>query len=192
MKKDSDIQFIHPQEEIFKEIFEFLYPRLMALACRFVDRYVAKDIVQDVFVNYWEKKHTIEIRSVPSYLYRSTQNGCLNYLKHQIVEQEYEAQVRIAEEKMRFMAENTDTNDLFKKVVTRDLWGVIESSVDQLPPKCAQAFRLYYIHDLSHKEIAKTMNISHRTVEGYVRQAILFLREDLKDLFLLLCMFCNI
>ena len=45
---------------------------------------------------------------------------------------------------------------------------------------------------LSHKEIAEIMGISPRTVEGHIRQALAFLREDLKGLFLLIFLLCNI
>ena len=39
----------------FKAFFECFYPKLMALACRFVDEQVAKDLVQEVFTSYWER-----------------------------------------------------------------------------------------------------------------------------------------
>lgn len=55
-----------------------------------------------------------------------------------------------------------------------------------------QAFRLAYFHDMSRKEIAEIMGISPRTVEGHIRQALAFLREDLKGLFLLIFLLCNI
>jgi len=69
----------------FKRFFEFLYPRLMGVACRFVDDEEARDLVQDVFVEYWEHKQILEIDNVPSYLYKSVQNKCLNHIKHQKV-----------------------------------------------------------------------------------------------------------
>ena len=56
----------------------------------------------------------------------------------------------------------------------------IESSIEKLPPKCAQAFRLFYFHDVSQKEIAEVMGISVRTVEGHIHNALKHLREDLK------------
>ena len=41
--------------DAFTRLFEFLYPRLMGWACRFVDDDAAKDPVQDVFADYWGK-----------------------------------------------------------------------------------------------------------------------------------------
>lgn len=101
-----------------------------------------------------------------------------------MVVEEYEARIRIAEARIAFLNDRTDTNDVLKQVVDHDLRDLIEESVKKLPPKTAEAFRLCYSHDLPHKEIAKIMDISPRTVETHIRNAVLFLREDLKDLLL--------
>lgn len=176
----------------FKSFFEYFYPKLMGLACRFVDEHVAKDLVQDVFASYWEQKKRIEAENIQSFLYKWVQNRCLNYLKHQMVVEEYEARIRIAEARIAFLNDKTDTNDVLKQVISQDLRELIEASVKKLPPKTAEVFRLCYYYDLSHKEIAKVMNISHRTVESHIRHAVLFLREDLKDLLLLFTAFYHL
>ena len=177
---------------VFKSFFECFYPKLMALACRFVDEHVAKDLVQDVFASYWEQKKLIDADNIQSFLYKWLQNRCLNYLKHQLVVEEYEARIRIAEARIAFFNNKTDSNDVLKQVISQNIREVVELSVEKLPPKTAEAFRLCYYHDLSHKEIAKIMAISHRTVESHIRHAVLFLREDLKDLLLLFVAFCHL
>lgn len=92
--------------------------------------------------------------------------------KHQMVVDEYESRVRIAEARIAFWGESTDSNDVLRSVINQDLREIIELSVNKLPPKCAQAFRLAYFHDMSRKEIAEIMGISPRTVEGHIRQAL--------------------
>lgn len=175
--------------EEFRSFFELFYPKLMALACRFVDEHTAEDLVQEVFASYWEQKNKIQADNIHSFLFKWLQNKCLNYLKHQMITSEYEARVRIAEARINFLNENSDTNDVFKQVADQDLRELVEISVKKLPPKCAQVFRLCYYHDLSHKEIAEVMDISPRTVEGHIRQATAFLRHELRDLLMLICMF---
>lgn len=176
---------------VFRDFFVRLYPKLMALACRYVDEQAAGDLVQDVFIAYWERKQTIEAENIQSFLYKWLQNNCLNYLKHRMVVEEYESRVRLAEARMAFEDSQTDANDVFRQVTDRNLREVIEDSVNKLPPKCAQAFRLCYFHDLTHKEIAKIMDISPRTVEGHIRQAILFLRKDLRNILMLAFILCK-
>jgi len=172
----------------FKYFFETFYPKLMALACRFVEEDIAKDLVQEVFTNYWENKNELAPENIHSFLFKCLQNGCLNYLKHQIVASEYEARIRIAESRINFLNENSDANEVLKQVLDKELREIIELSVNKLPPKCAQAFRLHYFHDVSRKEVADIMGISVRTVEGHIHQALLFLRKDLKDFLFLIFM----
>lgn len=177
---------------VFKRFFETFYPKLMSLACRFVDDQVAKDLVQDIFIFYWERKQQIEAENIYSFLFKCLQNKCLNYLKHEMVVEEYNAKVHIAEARINFLNDRTDSNDVLKQVIDRDLHEQIEASVKKLPPKTAEAFRLAYYHDLPYKEIAEVMDVSPRTVACHVRNAVLFLRRDLKDLLVLFVAFSRL
>ena len=162
MQLPVDIQKVKEGDRAaFKSFFECFYPKMMALACRFVNEQVAKDLVQDVFTSYWEQKKMIDADNIRSFLFKWLQNRCLNYLKHQMVVEEYEARIRIAEARIAFLNDKTDTNDVLKQVIDHDLRELIETSVMKLPPKTAEAFRLCYYHDLPHKEIAEVMCISH-------------------------------
>ena len=193
MEAKIDIEKVRKGDHAaFKTFFECFYPKLMALACRFVDEQVAKDLVQEVFTSYWEQKKVIQPDNIQSFLFKWLQNSCLNHIKHQMIVDEYESCVRIAEARIAFWSESTDSNDVLRSVINQDLREIIELSVNKLPPKCAQAFRLAYFHDMSRKEIAEIMGISPRTVEGHIRQALAFLRKDLKGLFLLIFLLCNI
>ena len=179
MEAKIDIEKVRKGDHAaFKTFFECFYPKLMALACRFVDEQVAKDLVQEVFTSYWEQKKVIQPDNIQSFLFKWLQNSCLNHIKHQMIVDEYESCVRIAEARIAFWGESTDSNDVLKSVINQDLREIIELSVNKLPPKCAQAFRLAYFHDISHKEIAEIMGISPRTVEGHIRQALAFLRRS--------------
>ena len=109
-----------------------------------------------------------------------------------MVIEEYEVRVRIAEARIEFLNDRTDSNDVLKQVIDWDLHEQIEASVKKLPPKTAKVFRLCYYEDMSHKEIAEKVGISVRTVESHVRNAVLFLREDLKDLLILYIAFVQI
>jgi len=170
----------------FKTFFVFFYPKLLALACRFVDKHIALDLVQDVFTLYWEQKEKIEALNIQSFLYKCVQNKCLNHLKHEQVENQFEARMQIAEARVAYMNDHLYNNDTWKQLVDNDLKEVVESSLQKLPPRCAEAFRLSFFYDLPHKKVAQMMGISHRTVETHIRQAVIFLRTDLHHLLILL------
>lgn len=190
MNVQVDIEKVKKGDHIeFKNLFELFYPKLMAVACRFIDDQAAQDIVQEIFTSYWEWKETIQADNIQSFLYKWLQNRCLDHIKHQMVVKEYEAHVQIAENRINSLQNHTDANDVLKQIINQDLREIIELSVNKLPPKCAQVFRLCYFQDMTHKEIARLMHISPRTVDAHIYQALNFLRDDLKDLFVLIFMF---
>ena len=152
-----DINKVQKGDETeFRLLFNLFYPRLMSVACRFVPEHIAEDIVQSVFVMYWEQKSALIPNAIHSFLYKCTQNNCLNYLKHQAVVLGHEE-------------------------VERDIRKLLKASISKLPPKCRQAFELSYFKEMTYKEIAEAMHISSRTVEEHVQKATKFLREDLKE-----------
>ena len=166
----------------FKQLFESLYPKMMGLACRFVDCEIAKDMVQEVFLDYWEKGQGNNIVNISSYFYKSIQNKCLNYIKHQSVAEGYAIQLKIAQARIDYLTRKIDDNEIFRQINNRNLREIIEASIEKLPPKCQEAFRLCYLHEMTYKEAAEVMGISPRTVEGHVQKATERLREDLRPL----------
>ena len=122
MEAKIDIEKVRKGDHAaFKTFFECFYPKLMALACRFVDEQVAKDLVQEVFTSYWEQKKVIQPDNIQSFLFKWLQNSCLNHIKHQMIVDEYESCVRIAEARIAFWGESTDSNDVLKSVINQDL-----------------------------------------------------------------------
>ena len=92
MEAKIDIEKVRKGDHAaFKTFFECFYPKLMALACRFVDEQVAKDLVQEVFTSYWEQKKVIQPDNIQSFLFKWLQNSCLNHIKHQMIVDEYES-----------------------------------------------------------------------------------------------------
>ena len=164
----------------FKLFFEIFYPKLKALACRFVDEYTAEDIVQETFILYWKDKQIIDAINIQSYLYKCIQNRCLNFIKHQSIVDGYESKLAISRERSAFIENNTDLNDVFTQIANDDLKRIIDEAVEKLSPKCAQAFRLCYYHELTHKEVADLMGISPRTVSEYIYKTLAQLRKSLK------------
>lgn len=169
-------------ETEFHLFFNHFYPKLISIACRFVDEEEAKDLVQDIFIAFWEQKASLKADNLESFLHRWLQNRCINHLKHQEVVSAYEAKIRIAEARAKYMQENSDKNTTLLHLQHQELRLQIEEAINKLPPKCAKAFRLFYFHEISQKEIAEIMGISVRTVEGHIHQALKQLRRELKSL----------
>ena len=70
-------------ENVFEQMFRLHYQRLCNYAAGILnDMDDAEEVVQQMFLNVWEKRMTMEISvSFKSYLYRAVHNACLNKLK---------------------------------------------------------------------------------------------------------------
>lgn len=153
-----------------KIIFERYHNRLYRIAAGVLrDRALAKDLVQDVFVDLWNRRHASQIRNLNNYLTRAIKFQVLKQLRDGKLLDEH---VRLAEQ-IRF------ANQTEEALNGQELQILLEKAVDQLPPRCRQVFVLSRFENLSHKEIASRMGISAKTVEVQIGKALVFLREHL-------------
>jgi len=161
--------------------FEKLYFENYAYLCQSIYRFVrdeeiTKDIVQDVFLKYWQKIYELRITESPkSYLLKACIHQALNYLK--------ERERRLNRENA-FAVDTTKSPDPSSQPDTKyeaaETSSTIQESIDQLPPACRNAFLLSRYEEKSYKEIASLLNISVNTVEKHIGKALKILREVLK------------
>ncbi|NQU51094.1 MAG: RNA polymerase sigma-70 factor [Bacteroidetes bacterium] len=161
-------------EKAFEELFHNYYGHLCLFASRILhDDISAEEIVQDFFVKLWEKRHQLSIEtSVKNYLFRSIKNHCLNLIQHN------KTKLRHAQSILSDAKNNQPKEDGFIEI---DLAEKIETSIQSLPEKRREIFRLSREEGLKYREIAKKLNISIKTVETQMSLAIRTLREKLKN-----------
>jgi RNA polymerase sigma-70 factor (ECF subfamily) len=73
--------------------------------------------------------------------------------------------------------------------VESELQARIKSAFEKLPPRANEVFTLSRFKGFSNDEIANQLNISKRTVETQISNALKILREELKDYMFLLLLF---
>lgn len=169
-------RLINKDKRAFELVFSEYYGIMVLYASRFMDtREEAEEVVQDVFVKFWEKCDTLsEDSSIKSYLYRSVHNSCLNAIKHERVKDGYRQYVvQMMESSYQNEVEEKDPDELRNR---------IHSEIDKLPPRCAEIFKLSRFEGLKYQEIADHLDISIKTVEVQMGKALKVLRESLQDL----------
>jgi len=160
------------RDSAYEELFKEFYKPLTVFANSYVkDLETGKEIVQDLFVHLYEKRRTLVIStSLKSYLYQSVRNRCLNHLKHQQVQKMHHDQMK---------PELDSTDNLEDKIRENELEHMVSKVVDQLPPRCKRIFIMSRVTGLSNGEIAEQLEISKRTVETQISNALKVLREKL-------------
>jgi RNA polymerase sigma-70 factor, ECF subfamily len=165
-------------KSIYSLVFLKYYSDLVLFAHTFLrDKNSSEELVQDVFLRLWEGRDTLSIMSsLKSYLLRSVQNKCIDYLRHIKIESEYSRVIL----NNRIVFENDTINYLLYS----DLQIHLQKALDQLPDEITRAFCLNRFEGLTFKEISKNLNIPERTVESRIAKTLGFLREKLKDFLL--------
>jgi RNA polymerase sigma-70 factor (ECF subfamily) len=166
-----------------KQLFEQLFREHFNTLCNFAatylnDRDTSQEIVQDVFINLWQKREYISTdKSIKSYLFTSVKNRSINYIRDHKKFRSYYLDVEL---ELEIPVEDVD---MLSQVETRDK---INDAFKRLPEKCRQAFELSRFEEMKYKEIAERMGISQKTVEIHISKALRILRVELKHLIMIL------
>lgn len=159
-------------ETALRWIFDRFYPLLLSAVYHYVpDEDTCKDLVQEVFVELWKKRTTLQIHtSLGAYLRRAAINRALNYLK---------ANRRTVLEDTAAWTDAADQSkqDIYQKEEQENLEEALHQAIAQLPEKCRVVFSLSRFEQLSHREIADQLGISVKTIENQITRAMRQLRE---------------
>jgi RNA polymerase sigma-70 factor (ECF subfamily) len=154
-------------EANFHEYYEALHRYAFSLIR---DSEEAKDIVQQVFIKFWEKTEDLEVHaSVKSYLYRSVYHQCLNKVRDQKVRLRHAAGV---------LKENTEAVFL-DETVAKETQARILQAIESLPAQCGIIFKKSRFEEKKYGEIAAELNLSVKTVEAQMSKALKLMREKL-------------
>jgi RNA polymerase sigma-70 factor (ECF subfamily) len=157
--------FKQGDREAYSEIFERYSRLLLRHAFRLLsNREEAQDIVQEVFVLFWEKRETLSLTgALSSYLYSSVRNRIFNFLSHQKVV------LRYAESFNKFTVEGYNvTEDMARD---NELARLIEREIDLLPKRMREVFLLNKKQGLTYQEIGEKLGISPETAKQQVYKA---------------------
>lgn len=136
----------------------------------------AKDIIQDIFVTLWDKRHQLAIHShLSGYLYTSVRNRVITYTAHQKVTATYFSAVKDTLETTVCITDFTVREKLLAEM--------IEKEINALPEKMRKVFLLSRRQHFTHKEIAEQLGIEESTVKRQVSNALIILRRKLGPLF---------
>lgn len=165
-------------ERQFKEHFAYLSLTSYVIV---KNKEVAKDLVQDFYVSFWQKKDCIQIKTTfKTYAAKAIQNLSLAYLE------------KIKKDKLLFQElsyEGLETPEISEKSPT--VATQLQNLLNQLPESRRAIFVASVVDNLSYKEIAESNNITVNTVKTQMKRAYAFLRNSLdkNDLIFILFLF---
>ena len=163
-------------QQTFKRLYSKYYKAMLVHAFRFIaNQETAKDIVQEVFSNIWERKTVFESEAVAHiYIYNGVRNLALNILNHQKVEKSFVKQ--ITDKNPEYDMNGSDEELL----MIEHLYDRIFKTLDQLPVKQRQVIFMM-LEGKKVGDIAEVLQVSVTTVKTHRQRALLSLRDRLTN-----------
>ena len=171
-ERDLQLRIRAGDEGAFDSVFRAHYPQLVRMAESVVrERALAEEIAQEVMLELWRRRESLEVeQTFRAYLIRSTRNRALNHIRHE----------RIVAREAAFAAIDPPTSPSAEdEVLGVELEKAVRDAVDGLPENCREVFQLSREQGLKYAEIAAVLEISIKTVEKRMGQALSELRQRL-------------
>jgi RNA polymerase sigma-70 factor (ECF subfamily) len=162
-------------EPSFERLFKSNYRELHAYAQVMLrDPDIAEEIVQNMFLKFWEKRSLLNIQSsIKAYLYKCVYHECLNHLKHDKIKMKYQDYAAYSM--------NTEHEAASSKAELTELEFRLQLALNELPEHCRTIFQMSRFEELKYREIADQLGLSIKTVENQMGKALKILRVKLAD-----------
>jgi RNA polymerase sigma-70 factor (ECF subfamily) len=156
----------------FKRLYMLYYNKMFSLAKSIVKSdVVAEEVTDDVFLNLWVHRTRLPlIGNFTYYCYTAIKNKSLTYLSKPQVKK-----VDIDEIELE-LADTSATGE--DQLICEDLSKVIDSSLKALPEQCRLIFKLLREDGLKYRQVAELLDISIKTVEYHMGNALKRIAED--------------
>lgn len=157
--------------ETFEKTYTTYWKKLNAFSYTMTqDKDLAQHIVQDVFIDLWERRKEIEIAAIEPYLFRAVKNQVFKHYQNNRFDK-----TRLEDKFEDYIIDNFTSVD-------PELVDLLYALLDKLPEKRKEILLMNKIQEMTIDQIAVELQISKQTVKNQLSSALKQLREGLKDL----------
>jgi RNA polymerase sigma-70 factor (ECF subfamily) len=178
----SDEQLMRLVQDGRIDAYEVLYRRVAGAAVGLArqltrNHALAEEVTQEAFVTIWRssRQYRPERGSVRSWMLRIVHNHAIDGLRSSLRHDSRRALIDGSHERQA-APESTEV-----EVGRRDLTHTLRRMLEQLPPEQRQILELAFFDDLSHSQIARTLDLPMGTVKGRARLGLGHMRNQLDE-----------
>ncbi|WP_240432033.1 RNA polymerase sigma factor [Pedobacter chitinilyticus] len=144
-------------ERYWSEVYIMIYRRIN-------DREVAKDIVQDIFVNLWRyRDKVIAEGSLAPLLNVTAKKQAISWYRKQSASKQRE---------LLYHGDEVLVAPSTTELETKELQELLDTEIGKMPANMQQSFRLSRYENKSIKEIATELSLSEQTVRNNISMAL--------------------
>ncbi len=160
-------------ESAFRNLFNRYYPRLLNYAFVIIKNHEsAQDIVSEVMYSIWERRSKLkEVKCLDTYLYISTRNKTLDYLKKN-------SRLVYTNFDKPYYKEYITHYNPEKQLLHKEFFEIIDKAILNLPEKTRLVYRLIKEDGLKYQETADLLGISVKTVNNQLLRAMKVIRQN--------------
>ncbi len=160
-------------ETALVELYDRYAPFVYGLAVRtLVDRQIAEEVTQEVFVSLWEHPKQID----PG---RGTLRGFLGTLTHRRAVDAVRREEARRRREVRVARHEDSVPDVADVVLRSDTTGRVRTAVEVLPDAQRQALELAYFDGYTYRQVAEVLGIPEGTAKSRLRLALTRIAEHL-------------
>lgn len=155
--------------EAFDSLYrKFVRPLYFLVSKRIEDKIFAEDIVQDVFLTLWEKRHVYKPQgALYAYLCGMAINRVLNHFRTQRLKPAHvELWDTLSEEAIGLH----ELSLAFGQAHNEEMENLLELAIGRLTPRLKEIYFLRFEHEQSVKEISERLMLSPNTVYNQLDQ----------------------
>ncbi len=125
---------------------------------------IAEELVQDVFVRIWDKRHLIDpARSFKSYLFAIAQNLVYDLYRKVAREERFQEVIRAANSELYMHVE--------EGVFLKETSEILNKAINNLPSQQKLVFTLCKLEGKSYEDASVALGISTSTINGHIVKA---------------------
>lgn len=168
------LELISGDRAAFQQIYDQYHAKVYLFAHKHTkDSHSAEDVVHDVFLQAWEKRDKLSATTpLEAQLFVIARSRIINNYRRSLIKDN-------AYQNFSSQFHPDKTIDPFEDDESIQK---LNESIELLPPKRKQVFKMAKIDGLSYEEVAKTLDISKSTVEAQMVKALKFLRDQMGNL----------
>jgi len=180
-EKSNDL--LHRLKQGDKQAYEKIYftfskELLYAAYKKTGDKIVAEELVQNIFISLWEKRQELQVDNLQAYLFGALKLSVMNHIRRLVIQNKY-----MEYQTLTYTEDHQDTANL---VDLHDLSSIIEESINSLPEKTQEVFRLSRYQHQSTKDISTELKISEKAVEYHITRSIKRIKEYIRNFYIFL------
>lgn len=165
--KMGNISNLNSFSEVYDDCFSLLVHKAFDIL---LERQISEDVVQEVFMDLWERRDSVWIDNYMGYLYKAVKYKSYRIKKkltklvsYSEIGRQHQNSIVNLNHAYGPIEDSKNTDDRTKNL--------FNNSIELLPHKCKEVFCMYFFDRLTYKEIAKLCCISTKTVDNQIYQA---------------------